>query len=241
MISRAFVLNVFCSVDKVSLVMINCMRFVFVLISVTSMKDIFDTIFTVKDAESNGISRQRLSLLVKEGRIERVERGIYAPVGDSLSGSMEIAILARRGTDFVLTLESALRVHNLTTATPHAVWIAMKRGARSPSVAFPLEIVRVNDQAFRYGAEEHIIDGVKVLVYSAAKTVADLFKFRNRVGLDVAIAALNLIIDFDFVEKGAQRMYPKKYEWYGAFGLMVTLVWLYVEILRLLAKVNSRD
>ena len=57
----------------------------------------------------------------------------------------------------------------------------------------------------------------------------------------VAIAALNLIIDFDFVEKGAQRMYPKKYEWYGAFGLMVTLVWLYVEILRLLAKVNSRD
>lgn len=57
----------------------------------------------------------------------------------------------------------------------------------------------------------------------------------------VAIAALNLIIDFDFVEKGAQRMYPKKYEWYGAFGLMVTLVWLYIEILKLLAKFNSRD
>lgn len=183
-------MNVSCVVDKVSLFMINCMRFVFVLISVTSMKDIFDAIFTVKDAESNGISRQRLSLLVKEGRLERIERGIYAPVGDSLSGSMEIAILARRGTEFVLTLESALRVHNLTTATPHAVWIAMKRGARSPHVAFPLEIVRVNDQAFRYGAEEHIIDGVKVLVYSAAKTVADLFKFRNRVGLDIAIAAL---------------------------------------------------
>ena len=57
----------------------------------------------------------------------------------------------------------------------------------------------------------------------------------------IAIAALNLIIDFDFIEQGAQRMYPKKYEWYGAFGLMVTLVWLYVEILRLLAKFNSRD
>ena len=57
----------------------------------------------------------------------------------------------------------------------------------------------------------------------------------------VLIAALNLIIDFDFIEQGVQRMYPKKYEWYGAFGLMVTLVWLYVEILRLLAKVNSRD
>lgn len=57
----------------------------------------------------------------------------------------------------------------------------------------------------------------------------------------IAIAALNLIIDFDFIEQGAQRMYPKKYEWYGAFGLMVTLVWLYVEILNLLAKINSRD
>lgn len=57
----------------------------------------------------------------------------------------------------------------------------------------------------------------------------------------VAIAALNLIIDFDFIEKGAERMYPKKYEWYGAFGLMVTLVWLYVEILNLLAKISSRD
>lgn len=57
----------------------------------------------------------------------------------------------------------------------------------------------------------------------------------------IAIAALNLIIDFDYIEQGAQRMYPKKYEWYGAFGLMVTLVWLYVEILNLLAKLNSRD
>lgn len=57
----------------------------------------------------------------------------------------------------------------------------------------------------------------------------------------IVIAALNLIIDFDFIEQGAQRMYPKKYEWYGAFGLMITLVWLYVEILNLLAKISSRD
>lgn len=57
----------------------------------------------------------------------------------------------------------------------------------------------------------------------------------------IVIAALNLIIDFDFIEQGSARMYPKKYEWYGAFGLLVTLVWLYVEILNLLAKINSRD
>jgi uncharacterized YccA/Bax inhibitor family protein len=57
----------------------------------------------------------------------------------------------------------------------------------------------------------------------------------------VAIAALNLIVDFDFIEKGAERMYPKKYEWYGAFVLMVTLVWLYVEILNLIVKFNNRN
>lgn len=57
----------------------------------------------------------------------------------------------------------------------------------------------------------------------------------------IVIAALNLIVDFDFIERGAERMYPKKYEWYGAFGILVTLVWLYIEILNLLAKINSRD
>lgn len=56
----------------------------------------------------------------------------------------------------------------------------------------------------------------------------------------VAIAALNLILDFDFIEKGEQMMLPKDYEWYGAFGLMLTLVWLYLEILRLLAKINRK-
>ena len=57
----------------------------------------------------------------------------------------------------------------------------------------------------------------------------------------VIIAALNLIIDFNFIEEGAMKMYPKKYEWFGAFGLLITIVWLYIEILRLLAKVSSRD
>ena len=58
--------------------------------------------------------------------------------------------------------------------------------------------------------------------------------------LVVTIAALNLIIDFDFIEQGAQKMMPKSFEWYGAFGLMVTLVWLYIEILNLLAKLRER-
>ena len=59
--------------------------------------------------------------------------------------------------------------------------------------------------------------------------------------LVVAIAALNLILDFDFIERGAQNMIPKDYEWYGAFGLMVTLVWLYIEILKLVAKLRDNN
>lgn len=154
------------------------------------MEEIQAKILTVKEAERRGLSRQALSMLVNKGTLERLERGIYVPVDETLTGQFELAILVHRGTDFVLALESALRVHNLTTATPHAVWVAMKRGARTPRVSFPLEIVRVDEKTLTCGVEEHLIDGVAVRVYSAAKTVADLFKFRNRVGLDVALSAL---------------------------------------------------
>lgn len=171
--------------DKASSFMITCRRFV-----CKTMEKTFTKIFTVKEAETQGISRQKLAALVKEGRLERLERGIYAPAGDPFTGDSELTVLIRRGTEFVVSLESALRVHNLTSATPHALWITMKRGARTPSVSFPLEIVRVSAEALRYGVEEHRIDGLPVKVYSLAKTVADLFKFRNRTGLDVAIAAL---------------------------------------------------
>lgn len=136
------------------------------------------------------MTRQELSRLVAQGKIERLARGVYAASNADPSPSIEIEVLARKGVDFVVALESALQIQGFPNATPHAVWIAMKRGARRPKVDFPLEIVRVDERSLRNGVEERVVDGVPVRVYSAAKTVADLFKFRNRVGLEIAISAL---------------------------------------------------
>ena len=147
-------------------------------------------VFSAKDALAKGMTRQKLSRLVAQGEVERLARGVYVFANASQSSSVEIEILARKSVDFVVTLESALQIHGFPNATPHAVWIAMKRGARRPKADFPLEVVRVDERSLRYGVEERVIDGASVRVYSAAKTVADLFKFRNRVGLEIAIAAL---------------------------------------------------
>src|SRR6185437_12942658 len=84
-----------------------------------------------------------------------------------------------------------LRFHDLTTQAPYEVWLALPPGARQPqSGALPLRIVRFSERALTEGIEEHVIEGVRVRVYSPAKTVADCFKFRNTIGLDVALESL---------------------------------------------------
>lgn len=147
-------------------------------------------LFTTEEAAACGISRTRLGLLVEQGHVERLARGVYARPGIGNVPMIEAAILAKRGTDFVLSLESALRVHDFTSATPHALWISIRRGARRPSVDFPLEIVSVDPMSYEIGIEKRHVAGVMVRVSSPAKTVADLFKFRARVGLDLALEAL---------------------------------------------------
>jgi len=147
-------------------------------------------IFSAEDAEERGFSRMRLSSLVDSGRLERLARGVYAEPGVGNIPMVEAAVLAKRGTDFVLSLESALRFHDFTTATPHALWVSIRRGTRRPSVVFPIEVTAVDRETYLEGVEEHDVAGVVVRVYSAAKTVADLFKFRSRVGLELALGAL---------------------------------------------------
>ena len=146
--------------------------------------------FSVAEALRNGISRARLKVLADSGRIERLSRGVYGPAGISLSPLSEAEILALRGTDFVVALESALRFHNLTEAMPHELWIAMRTAARKPAVEFPVRVVRVGQESFEDGIAEHRLENATVRVYSAAKTIADLFKFRSTVGLELAVSAL---------------------------------------------------
>ena len=147
-------------------------------------------IFTVEDAAKAGVPRWKLAKMANEGKLERLARGVYVRSGAAVDGNYEMEVLARRGTEFVVALESSLRFHGFTSAMPHGLTVAMKRGARKPGVDFPLKVVRLSDKALNFGVERSMVNGVEVKVFSPAKTVADMFKFRNKVGLDAALESM---------------------------------------------------
>lgn len=148
-----------------------------------------DKIFSVAEAERQGVARWKLAQMCRDGVIERLSRGIYAPKGHA-EVEMEIITLAKHGSDFVVALESALRFHGITTAQAAELTVAMKRGARKPTVDFPLRVVRLGQKSLASGVETHVVGGEQIKVFSVAKTVADIFMFRNRIGLGLAIEAL---------------------------------------------------
>jgi predicted transcriptional regulator of viral defense system len=144
-----------------------------------------------RDLDAHGIPRIYLTRLVRRGLLERVGRGLYTLPDAEVSEHRTLAEAARQVPHGVVCLLSALRFHELTTQNPFEVWMAVHHKAWSPrSEGPPLRIVRMSGSAFDSGVESHQIEGVTVRVYGAAKTVADCFKFRNKVGLDVALEAL---------------------------------------------------
>jgi predicted transcriptional regulator of viral defense system len=144
-----------------------------------------------RDVEATGIHREYLLRLYRKGDLERVGRGLYALPGTQTSESISLAEVAKRVPNAVICLISALQYHNLTTQIAERVWIAVENKRWEPTFDYPpLEIVRLSGRAFSFGVEEHKVDKVTVKVYSPAKTVADCFKFRNKIGLDVALEAL---------------------------------------------------
>ncbi len=144
-----------------------------------------------RDLERAGISRTQIRRLVERGLIERVGRGLYGGLNAAFTERRHFAETARRVPGGVLCLLSALRFHRLTTQNPFEVWMAIERKAWRPRIQQPpLRLVYVSGPAMREGVEEHDVGGVPVRVFSAAKTVADCFKFRNKIGTDVAVEAL---------------------------------------------------
>ena len=144
-----------------------------------------------RDVEAEGIHREYLLRLYRAGELERVGRGLYTLPGAQTSEAVSLAEVAKRVPGAVICLISALQFHNLTTQIAHRVWIAIENKKWEPKFDFPpLELVRFTGRAFSFGIEEHEVNRVSVKVYSAAKTVADCFKFRNKIGMDVAIEAL---------------------------------------------------
>jgi predicted transcriptional regulator of viral defense system len=144
-----------------------------------------------RDVEAAGIHREYLLRLYRSGDLTRVGRGLYALPGAQTSESLSLAEVAKRVPSAVICLISALEFHHVTTQIAHSVWIAIENKQWEPAFEYPsLEIVRFTGRAFSFGVEQHEVDRILVKVYSPAKTVADCFKFRNKIGLDVAMEAL---------------------------------------------------
>ncbi len=143
-----------------------------------------------KDLAKHRIARVHLSRLCKKQLLERVERGLYALPGTDLDTD-DITEACRRIPNGVIALISALEHHGLTTQIPHVVWIAIDHKARAPKIEYPpIRLIRSSKMALTYGVQLKKIGKSKIRVYSPAKTVADCFRFRNKIGLDVAIEAL---------------------------------------------------
>jgi predicted transcriptional regulator of viral defense system len=146
---------------------------------------------TPRDLADAGIHRQMLTRLVSEGQLERVARGVYRLSEQPVTEQHGLAIAAAAVPHGVVCLLSALQVHGIGSQLPSEVWMAIDRRSWRPTLAYPpLRIVRFTGSALTQGIGSHTIEGRQVKVYGVAKTLADCFKYRNKIGLDVALEAL---------------------------------------------------
>jgi predicted transcriptional regulator of viral defense system len=144
-----------------------------------------------KDLDALGIPRNYLIRLVRTGKLERVGRGLYSSPQASATENRTLVEVCKKVPQAVICLSSALRFHELTTENPFQVWIAMKRDTWRPRTSYPpIRVVRFSGEAFDFGITEHSVEDGKIRVYSPAKTVADCFKFKSKVGTELAIQAL---------------------------------------------------
>lgn len=144
-----------------------------------------------RDAVAQGRSRLYLAQLARRGLLHKVSRGLYALPQRQASEFASLAEVASKQPQVLVCLLSALAFHGLTTQAPFEVWVAVGNKARGPQLSYPpLRVARFSGPALTEGVELHDIEGVAVKVTSVAKTIVDCFKFRNKIGLDLALEAL---------------------------------------------------
>lgn len=148
-------------------------------------------VIRVKDLKERGLHPEYLRRLCKRGVMMRTGRGLYILADREFSEHLDLAEAARRVPKGVICLLSALHFHGIGTQLPRAVWMMIDRRAHKPRIDYPpIQFMRASGKAMTEGIEHHSLDGVDVPIYSVAKTVADCFKYRNKIGLDVALEAL---------------------------------------------------
>lgn len=144
-----------------------------------------------RDLVRHGISPSYLARLYHRGYVEKIGRGLYTLPKREFGEDYSLAQASKQLPNGVICLLTALRFHKLTTQIPHEVWIAINSKARHPvNDTIRLRLVWLSGKVLTSGVDKHRVDGVEVRIFNPAKTVADCFKFRNKIGIDVAIEAL---------------------------------------------------
>ena len=151
-------------------------------------------LISARDVEAAGLHTQALTRLMRAGKLERVAPGLYQLPDPEykLTEHRGLILASAAAPSGVICLLSALQFHGIGTQLPRQVWMALPRKTRAPAIEYPpLRVVRFSGEAFTAGIEEYTLEGQTVRVYDVAKTVVDCFKFRNKIGMDVALEALN--------------------------------------------------
>jgi predicted transcriptional regulator of viral defense system len=148
-------------------------------------------VLRTRDVAAEGIHTGTLTRMTRAGTLEKVGPGRYRLATSDVTEGHSLVLACSIVPSAAVCLSTALLFHNIGTQLPHEVWLAVPRGTRIPSFAFPpVRVTRIAPALFDLGIEEHRIEGGVVRVYSVARTVVDCFRFRNKLGLDVALEAL---------------------------------------------------
>ena len=148
-------------------------------------------ILRTAQALKSGIHPGTLYAMRDSGMLERISRGVFRLSDSPPLGNPDLVTVATRIPNGVICLISALAYYELTTQIPHEVHVALPRGAEEPRLDYPpIKTYRFTGQAFSAGIDNHVLDGISIRIYSPEKTLADCFKFRNKVGLDSVIEAI---------------------------------------------------
>ena len=144
----------------------------------------------IKDLLDKRIHPEFARRLVQKGLLIRVARGLYSLPNSEITEHHNLAIIGKLVPRGIVCLTSALRFHNIGTQLPRKIWVALEKGSATPHLSYPpISFVRFSGLSYSEGIEKHIIEGVSIKIYNPAKTVADCFKFRNRIGMEATLEA----------------------------------------------------
>lgn len=179
-----------------------------------------------RDLEARGWNRVAIGTMVRRGELLKLGRGVYAPPSYVPTEESSLAQVALKCSHSVFCLLTALKLHGLTTQNPHEVWIAIDHKASAPKMDYPpVRIVRFSGEALEQGFDSIVVDGVvHANVTNIAKTISDCFKFRNKIGLDIAIEALREALE-------AKRVTMDELHHYGKICRVDTVMRPYMEAL----------